>query len=439
MKVGLILFELTASGGEQRQVLRFAHGLLALNHQVTIYAYRYSPAVCYPNLTSGLDIRAVHTLEEEGLPTFRSAALGLVSVAARRYFFESHVLAGLIGKEEEALNPHGRPAHRAAVFAKRRTGVPIVWTCNDLVSWEKPGHRARVGKFAQACLAGAMLRRERAIVREIDASVALSEDVRQTFEGAYGCPAHVVHPGVDCDYYTEQPEGARRLRRVLGIPEDAFLVLWLGVYEPFRRIEDLLKAVHILRSKGELVYCVIAGRSDTAPSYAQRLKQFVLEHGLTEQVCFAEGNIPEAEIPDYYSSCDVFVFPNDEQSWGMAPLEALACGRPVVVSRGSGVQEVLEDGETALLVPARRPEDVAGAILRLKHDPALRERIRCKGRQLVAHHLSWGHSVGQMEVLLNRVTGARGCDGVTAPPKRVPGGDWFGRLARLSEPVWRIR
>jgi glycosyltransferase involved in cell wall biosynthesis len=362
----------------------------------------------------------------------------VLSVAFRRYFLESRVLERLIG-DEEVLNPHSRPAHRTAVFAKRRSGTPVVWTCNDLVGWERPDHRARMGRFIHRRVARAMQPRERAIVEEIDAIAVLSEDVRSTIEAAYGHAAHIIHTGVDCDTFTERPEGGRAVRAAMGITENSFLILWLGVYEPFRRIEDLLEAIRILRSKAELVHCLVAGRSDVAPVYAAKLKQFVSEHGLGKQVCFAEGSIPEEKIPDFYSACDVFVFPNDEQSWGLAPLEALACNRPVVVSRGSGVQEAMRDGGTALLVPPRCPGALAGAILRLKLDPALRERIRHQGRQLVARELSWTEYVRQTAALLEEtVSSHRRAEG-TAKFKQARGPRWASRFAQISEPVWRIR
>lgn len=438
MKVGLILFELTANGGEQRQVLRLGKGLRDLGHRVTLYAYRYSPAGCYPSLAEGLNIRAVHTLHDHEISVHRTSAQAVLGVALRRYFLESRVFEHLI-RDEEVLNPHSRPAHRTAVFAKRRSGVPVIWSCNDVVGWERTGHRARMRRGFHRMMAGGMQPREKAIVRDIDAIAVLSEEVRRTIESAYGQSPLIIHTGVDCDTFSERPEGGRAVRRALNIPLDSFLVLWLGVYDLFRRIEDLLEAVRILHSQGERVYCLIAGRSDTAPVYARSLKQFVSEHGLQDQVCFVEKTIPEEEIPNYYSACDVFVFPNDEQSWGIAPLEALACGRPVVVSRGSGVHEAMQDGETALLVPPRSPHAIAEAILRLKLDPALGKRIRYQGRQLVEKELSWDEYTRQMADLVEETVKAHAREHKGVKRIGAANRNWVDRFAQVCEPVWRIR
>ncbi|HLK32179.1 MAG TPA: glycosyltransferase [Terriglobales bacterium] len=173
MKIGLLLFELTASGGEQRQILRLAQGLGRLGHAVSVYAYRYSPGNCFPELAAGLDVRALHVLEEAQLPAVRRHAAGMLGVAARRYFLESRLLARSVG-EADVLNAHGRPAHRAAVFAKQNRGVPAVWSCNDLVGWEQAGHRPRVAPSIHRAIARAMKPWEQRIVRQMDSIAVLT-------------------------------------------------------------------------------------------------------------------------------------------------------------------------------------------------------------------------------------------------------------------------
>lgn len=437
MRIGLVSFELVANGGEQRQLLCLAKGLQEMGHNVTVYAYRYNPARCYPTLSRQLDIRAVQTLTEDRLVQ-RSNTRGVLSVAVRRYFFESRVLAQLVDAVD-VLNPHGRPAHRTAVFSKRVTGTPVVWTCNDIVGWEKDGHRARLPAAAQALASWAMKPREESIVRDIDAIAVLDPGVRQILERAYGRPTRVVRNGVDTQNLTERPEGRRRIRSRYGIADEAFLVLWLGILEPFRRIEDLLEAVSLLRLQGTEVRALVVGRQDSAPRYAQQLARSVAEHQLEPLVRFVAQSVPEEDLADYYSACDALVFPNDQQSWGLAPLEALACRRPVIVSRGSGVHEVLRNEETALLVPPRDPQALAGALRRLVADAALVERIACQGRELVAAEFSWKSYATRMAELLGGAYAAR----VRRPTKGQGAnqrrGLWATRVIAASEPFWRVR
>jgi D-inositol-3-phosphate glycosyltransferase len=78
--------------------------------------------------------------------------------------------------------------------------------------------------------------------------------------------------------------------------------------------------------------------------------------------------LPERELRDYYAAADAYVFPNERQTWGLAPLEALASGTPVVLSSGAGVHDVLAGRPGVQVVPPRSPEAIAGALRALHAD-----------------------------------------------------------------------
>ncbi len=128
--------------------------------------------------------------------------------------------------------------------------------------------------------------------------------------------------------------------------------------------------------------------------------RFVEEKGLSDAVVFT-GAVPEHELREFYDSCDVYVHPNEHQTWGLAVTEAMACGKPSVVSTGAGVHEVLRDGETAMLVPPRNPVLLAKQIARLMDDRRLRERVGEQGRQYVQANHSWRHYAEQNLTVFN--------------------------------------
>jgi glycosyltransferase involved in cell wall biosynthesis len=406
MRIGLLSFELTSNGGEQRQLLRLADELQARGHHVWVHAYRYNPAACYPTLTGRLDIRCVERLRADRLAG-RSTALGTLASAVKRYSLESRRLARFLARVD-VLNPHGRPAHRAAVLSKRRTGAPIVWTCNDIVSWEEPGHRARLPAVLQSVANRVMLPLERRIVRQIDRIAVLDKGSQEILRRTYGRPTRLVRTGLDTGALQESPSGRQRIRRLYGIADRDYLVLWLGVLDPFRRLEDLLEALRHQPEPRIPMHVLIVGRQDVSPGYAQRLKQLITERGLDPLVRLVPGSIPDKELADYYSACDVFVFPNDHQAWGLAPLEALSCRRPVIVSRGSGVHEVLTEGETALLVPPRDPAAIARALRTMRENPALASRLARQGRAWVEKEFSWGRYASHMVELFEEALEAAG-------------------------------
>ena len=114
----------------------------------------------------------------------------------------------------------------------------------------------------------------------------------------------------------------------------------------------------------------------------------------------------------YYNACDVFVGPSvsdpatgDVEAFGIAFLEAAACGKPVVVGRSGGAPETVEDGVTGFVVDAESPDDLAGAVLRLLADPALRKSMGEAGRRRVENEYNWTVSVGKAREVLKRIAG----------------------------------
>lgn len=394
MRIGLLSFEMTASGGEQRQVLQLAKCLRDAGHESFVFACRSDSEVCYPDLIHQIPVRSLEQQSQVRVVP-GTKAVSMLSSAVRRYFVEARRMAPLL-EGVNILNPHGRPAHRAAVFAKVRTGAPVVWSCNDVVSWEKPGHRVRMSATVQALASAVMRPVERRLVRQVDQIAALDRNSMAILQQTYGRPVQIVRTGLDTDVLAPNPEGRQRIRERHKIAPGEYLMLWLGIFEPFRRLEDLVEAMGIIRNSHPGIRLLVVGRQDTSPVYARHIVNLVSAHGLNGRIEFVSKAVPETEVPEYYSACDVFAFPNDHQSWGMAPLEALACGSPVIVSRGSGVHEVLADGETALLVPPREPAAIARALVSLSRNPELARKIACQGRQFALREFSWRRYAAQM-------------------------------------------
>ena len=117
---------------------------------------------------------------------------------------------------------------------------------------------------------------------------------------------------------------------------------------------------------------------------------------MQDKVTFA-AKVPESEIRDIYSAADTFLFPNDQQTWGLAVLEAMACGCPSLVSRGSGVHEVLTDQENAFLFSPRKPDELAMKIEMLVRQPELRHEIARKGMELARDIYNWDRFAEQVE------------------------------------------
>ncbi len=217
-----------------------------------------------------------------------------------------------------------------------------------------------------------------------------------------GLPVHegaVVYPGVDPRVFRPLNLPKAVLRRQFGLPEGAFLVLFVG--RPVRRkgLQVLLRALTLLP---EEVHLAAAGPGDFEPYRRQAREQ-----GLAHRTWFL-GTVPEERLVALYNAADVFALPGDPEphdveGFGIVFLEANACGLPVVGGRWGGVAEAVASGETGLLVEPGNPEDLARALEQLYQDADLRQRLARTGRARVLQAFTWPHQAQRLRALYRRI------------------------------------
>ena len=123
-------------------------------------------------------------------------------------------------------------------------------------------------------------------------------------------------------------------------------------------------------------------------------------------VCEFVGRVPHHQVPDYLNRLDIYVAVSrlDSESFGVAIVEASACGLPVIVSDVGGLPEVVVNGKTGFVVPRESVDATATSIMRLAESPGLRQEIGEVGRQHVKRHYEWSQNVTQMEHVYREVT-----------------------------------
>lgn len=111
------------------------------------------------------------------------------------------------------------------------------------------------------------------------------------------------------------------------------------------------------------------------------------------------GQISHEFLPDYYAASDICVVPSLYEPFGLVPIEAMACGTPVIASAVGGLKYTVIDGETGLLVPPQQDEKLASAIDHLISNPARRQTMGRAGHQRVLAHFSWKGVANQLDQL----------------------------------------
>lgn len=158
-------------------------------------------------------------------------------------------------------------------------------------------------------------------------------------------------------------------------------------------IEYLIKAFAIVKDKHKYfpLKLLIVG----AGSLSTALKKLTYDLGIEKDTVFT-GKIAHELVPFYDNMLSVSVSVSNSESFGVAVIEASACGKPVVVSDVGGLPEVVKDGITGIVVPPRNPEKTAEAIEKLVLDDSMRKQMGATGREHVAKFYDWNKNVEQM-------------------------------------------
>ena len=171
--------------------------------------------------------------------------------------------------------------------------------------------------------------------------------------------------------------------------------------EPGYGIEHLIQAFAVLRQRplmSDLRLLIVGDGAER-----RRLERLAATLGIGAVTEFV-GSVPHHRIPGYLRRFSVYVAPSvHEESFGVAVLEASACGVPVVASKVGGLPEVVQDGVTGLLVPPADNVALADALEALLNNPTLRRQMGEQGRQFVRESYAWDTTALAMEALYDRI------------------------------------
>jgi D-inositol-3-phosphate glycosyltransferase len=226
-----------------------------------------------------------------------------------------------------------------------------------------------------------------------DQAVQLGVDVRRL---------RVIPSGVDVERF--RPRDRLGSRRTLGLPADARVILFVGTLEARKQVDRLVAALPAVRKTVPNASLVVIGTGDHAGSGDQMplLRRMVDELRLNEAVRFA-GRVPEEDLADWYAAADVFALPSSSEGQGIAALEAMACGLPVVASAVGGLLTFVEDGRNGYLVPSGDVPALASRLIEILDDSRLRDRMGASACQIAKQRFSWPQTVADTIGVYNEV------------------------------------
>ncbi len=216
----------------------------------------------------------------------------------------------------------------------------------------------------------------------------------------------IIPPGVDTDLF--HPVPSQRARELLG-RYDEKTVLFVGRIDPVKGLDTWFRAMKLVVDddpalRQRMCVCLIGGDLDDdidPDSELARLVELKEELGIGDIVTFL-GSRAQAALPFYYASAAAVVMPSRYESFGLAALEAMACGAPVVASDVGGLSFLVRDGVTGFLVPEGDARKFADRISMLLHEPKLRVEMGKQGIEL-AQEYAWPNIADRMLHLYQEV------------------------------------
>ncbi|MDW8248418.1 MAG: glycosyltransferase family 4 protein [Myxococcales bacterium] len=362
-------------GGVQSWCLGILQGLIALGHRVTVLAPEQPGS-------SQIDRRAPWRVLRVPCLTTNRFPLAITPVFLR-----------LLWEERPDAVVHAQwPGASTVVRLPRRPPVFVVTHGRELL-WTPPEPLARAYRWLRA-----------STLQRADAVISVSRFTRELALNLKVLPhrVHVLPNGTDPEKFSPG-EPSSRLREYLNA-EGRPVVLTVARLVERKGIDVTLRSIRILRTTHtDLLYIVAGDGPDRG-----RLEGLVARLGLEKNVRFL-GTVSEETLLDLYRLANVFVMMSrsegfDVEGFGVALLEANACGKAVIGAREGGIPDAIEDEVTGLLVPPRDEHALAAALGRLLNDPKLRERLGHAGRAKVVEARSWHHTAaGLVRILEDRL------------------------------------
>jgi glycosyltransferase involved in cell wall biosynthesis len=239
-----------------------------------------------------------------------------------------------------------------------------VVTCHDLIPWAYENNHSKIWKNNMEGL------------RRADEIITISQFSKMEIMKYLDYPEeriHIVNDAVDHDSY--YPKRDRKILERFKIPDNHKVLLYVGSETPRMNLDFLLKSLAKLKKTIPDFKLLKIGEPQSFGARNHFLKS-IKEMGLQEQVIFV-GYVPEADIPKWYNASDLLVYPCLYAGFGLPPLEAMACGTPVITSNTSSLPEVVDDA--GIMVDPNDTEAMTKSMYQILTNPGLSEDLTRKG------------------------------------------------------------
>jgi D-inositol-3-phosphate glycosyltransferase len=354
------------TGGMSVYVREVSRWVALAGHAVDIFTYMPGPEApvdLYPR------VRLIHLTHSSQKEITKGRLFDHAPVAARR--LEQFGRTGQL--KYDIIHSHYWLSGVVGTMVQKH------WCCPHLVMFHTLG---LIKNRTTAAEAEPRLRidHERKLVAAAQGVVAPTPGERENLICHYGALPENIHTipcGVNLDRF--MPMDQRRARLQLELDPDSDLVFFVGRFVPVKGIDLLIQAVAELLPRFPKLRLLLAGGDGPHADTTKALIDQAVAMAVDQHVTLA-GRIRHDELPRYYSAADLLALPSTYESFGLAALEALACGTPVAATAVGGAPSIIVEGLNGTLIKGPTGKDVAKGLERLllqkRRQPPQPDRIR---------------------------------------------------------------
>ena len=236
------------------------------------------------------------------------------------------------------------------------------------------------------------------LIRRMDAVVATSDKTA----GYLQVPSQVIMHGIDTEGFSPAEDRAA-LRRKLGVPDTGPLIGCYGRIRAQKGTDVYVDAmIDLLAHHPEAKALVMGRATDKYVTFEQELRRKVEAAGLSDRLLFMPEVPPEA-MADWYRILDLYIAPQRWEGFGLTPIEAMACGCPVIATRVGAFEALVVDGETGILIAPGDVQAMHDAAARLLSDPGTLQVWRRKAREHIEKNFSIESEAETLTALYRRL------------------------------------
>ena len=336
-------------GGVQTHVYELARAMAAKGHQVRVI--------------SKSDGQIFNS--EEFLEKVRIQWIGSSNLRYLYYYQLNKFLKKLIAKKEcDVIHVHGMRPLKACV----NQGVPIIFT----------NHTSSFLKHLQT--GGRHLQRLRQVLQGVDKVLAPSTElVDATLQVGYEGPTEYIPNGVDVNkFYPAKSE----LRKQLGIPDSAFVIILA------RRLVDKNGTLYMAEAMKNIqhsdIHLIVAGDGEQKQQFEN-----IINKGHHPKNVHMLGFVLNSEMTPVYQAGDICVLPSLMEATSITGLEAMATGLPLIGTRVGGIPDLIDEGNTGLLIEPRSPEQIQNAVEQLYRQRELTDKMKTQSVERAHKNFTW--------------------------------------------------